>query len=141
MKKILLITTSLLMMGISLANYTVVIGNGMPKESIKFVDRTTPTPTPEPEVPPIIPDPKPEPEPEPEPPKQVCNFSYPTTFWEGGRNSSNPTGTVVSNRVYIYSGNNYNLMEIIVGNIKYTRGKSVLIASDIVRYEVCSISI
>jgi hypothetical protein len=133
MKKILLITTSLLMMGISLANYTVVIGNGMPKESITFVDRTTP------EVPPIIPDPKPEPE--PEPPKQVCNYSYPTTFWEGGRNSSNPTGTVVSNRVYIYTGNNYNLMEIVVGNIKYTRGNSVLIASDIVRYEVCSISI
>jgi hypothetical protein len=135
MKKILLITTSLLMMSISFANYSVVIGNGMPKESIKFVDRTPP----ETEVPPIIPDP--EPEPEPEPPKQVCNYSYPSTFWEGGRNSSNPTGTVVSNRVYIYSGNNYNLMEIVVGNIKYTRGKSVLIASDIVRYEVCSISI
>lgn len=131
MKKILLITISLLMMGISFASYSVVIGNGMPKESIKFVKTTTP------ETPPVIP----EPEPEPEPPKQVCNYSYPSTFWEGGRNSSNPTGTVVSNRVYIYTGNNYNLMEIVVGNIKYTRGNSVLIASDIVRYEVCSISI
>lgn len=105
----------------------------MPKESIRFIDRTPP----ETELPPIIPDP----EPKPEPPKQVCNYSYPSTFWEGGRNSSNPTGTVVSNRVYIYTGNNYNLMEIVVGNIKYTRGNSVLIASDIVRYEVCSISI
>lgn len=127
MKKLLIICT-LITINFSFADYSVVIGNGLPKEFIRFVTPNVPET-------PVIP------EPEPEPPKQVCNYSYPSTYWEGGRNSSNPTGTVVSNRVYIYTGNNYNLMEIVAGNIKYTRGNSVLIASDIVRYEVCSISI
>lgn len=131
MKKILLITISLLMMGISFASYSVVIGNGMPKESIKFVKTTIP------ETPPVIP----EPEPEPEPPKKVCKYDYPSNFWEGGRNSSYPTGIVVSDRVYIYTGNNYNLMEITVGNTKYTRGDSKFITAELVRHEICSIAI
>ena len=129
-KKIFLIALSSLMLSLSFANYTVVIGN-TPKDSIKFITPATP------ELPPI----EPEPELPPEPPKKVCKYEYPSNFWEGGRNSSYPTGTVVADRVYIYTGNNYNLMELTVGNTKYTRGDSKLITAELVRYEICSITI
>ena len=120
----------MLMMNINFAEYSVVIGKGLPQESIKFVKTTTL------EIPPVI----------QKPAKKVCKYDYPSNFWEGGRNSSYPTGTVVSDRVYIYTGSNYNLMEITVGNTKYTRtkytrGDSKLITAELVRYEICSISI
>jgi hypothetical protein len=130
MKKLFLVTISLVMMSFSFAEYNVVIGKGLPQESIKFVNKT-----------PIEPEPEPEPELPPEPPKKVCKYDYPSNFWEGGRNSSYPTGTVVADRVYIYTGSNYNLMELTVGNTKYTRGDSKLITAELVRYEICSITI
>lgn len=142
MRKIFLLTLSSLMLSFSFADYTVLIGN-TPKESIKFVTRTPPTPevppvTPEP---PVVPDPPVIPEPPKEPPKEVCKYSYPSNSWEAGRNSSYPRAVIMAGNVYIYTGTNYNIREVIVGKIKYTKGAAMLITPEFVRYEICSIAI
>lgn len=118
------------MLSFSFANYTVVIGN-TPKDSIKFITPATP------ELPPI----EPEPELPPEPPKKFVNMSIQAISGKVVEIVPTQLVMVVADRVYIYTGNNYNLMELTVGNTKYTRGDSKLITAELVRYEICSITI
>jgi len=69
MQKLIILLLSMMTMSTAMASYTVVIGQGLPQESIKFVDNTPP----EPEVP-------------PEPPKvPECvpfNYSSSYSFWQ-----------------------------------------------------------
>lgn len=69
MQKLIILLLSVMTMNTAMANYTVTIGQGLPKESIKFVNNTPS----EPEVP-------------PEPPKvPECapfNYSNSYSFWQ-----------------------------------------------------------
>jgi hypothetical protein len=65
MKKTIIMLLSAMTITTAMADYTVTIGQGLPKESIKFVDRTPP----EPELP-------------PEPPKvpECAPFNYSSSY-------------------------------------------------------------
>lgn len=99
MKKTMIMLLSAMTMTTAMANYTITIGQGLPKEAIQFVDRTPP----EPELP-------------PEPPKvpECAPFNYgssysfwqddaatPTSdpnygsmvYWKGARIAQNAMGT------------------------------------------------
>lgn len=124
MKKIFLITMSLVMTSFSFADYSVVIGKGLPKESITFVDRTPP----EPELP-------------PEPPQPVCKYSFPTDYWLNGRNTAYSIVHVVDNSVYVHNGKDIYLTTHIIGNFKYTRGDFISNVGDYAHYKICKVSI
>ena len=124
MKKIFLITISLVMISFSFADYSVVIGKGLPKESINFVDKTPPAP----ELP-------------PEPPKPVCKYNYPTDYWLNGRNTAYSIVHVVDNNVYVHNGSNIYMTSLTVGGFKYTRGDFIGNFGDYARYNICKVAI
>lgn len=124
MKKIIIITLSFLMMGISVAEYNVVIGKGLPQESIKFV---TNTPV-EPEVP-------------PEPPQPECKYDYPNNYWLNGRNNAYSIVHVLDNGVKVYDGKDIGVTTHIIGNYKYTRGDFIGNFGDYEHHYVCKVSI
>lgn len=123
MKKIIIIIASLLV-STSFAEYNVVIGKGMPTESIKFVNKTPPIP----QLP-------------PEPPKPTCQYEYPINYWLNGRNTGYSIVHIVDNNVKVYDGSDiYNTTQII-GNTKYTRGDFIGNFGDYARYHICKVSI
>jgi len=121
MKKIIVITASLLLTTFSFAEYNVVIGKGLPQESIKFVTQTT-TPV-EPEIPP-----------EPE-----CKYDYPNNYWLNGRNTAYGIVHILDNKVQVYNGKDIYVTTHIIGNYKYTRGDFIRNFGDYARYYVCKI--
>ena len=121
MKKLFLVTISLVMMSFSFAEYSVVIGKGLPQESIKFVNKTPP----EPEL----------------PPQPVCKYSFPTDYWLNGRNTAYSIVHVVDNSVYVHNGNDIYLTTHIVGNFKYTRGDFISNVGDYAHYKICKVAI
>lgn len=127
MKKSILITVSTMMIGFSFAEYNVVIGKGIPQESIKFITKSVVTP-PEPELP-------------PEPPKPVCKYNYPTDYWLNGRNTAYSIVHVVDNNVFVHNGRDIGVTSHIIGNYKYTRGEFIGNFGDYARYNICKVSI
>jgi hypothetical protein len=118
---------SLVMISFSFADYSVVIGKGLPKESINFVDRTPPPPPPPPE---------------PElPPQPVCKYSYPTDYWLNGRNTAYSIVHVVDNSVFVHNGKDISIPSVVVGNFKYTRGLFIGNFGDYARYNICKVAI
>lgn len=126
MKKIIVISLSLLMMSLSFAEYNIVIGKGLPQESIKFVTQST-TPT-EPEVPPL-------------PPEPECKYDYPNHYWLNGRNTAYSIVHILDNGIKVYDGKDIYVTSHIIGNYKYTRGAFVDNYGDYARYYVCKIAI
>lgn len=123
MKKIMIIIVSLLITT-SFAEYNIMIGKGMPTESIKFVNKTPPVP----ELP-------------PEPPKPSCQYGYPSNYWLNGRNTSYAIVHVVDNNVKVYDGKDIYTTVHIIGNFKYTRGDFIGNFGDYSRYNICKVSI
>ncbi len=113
MKNIIAITASLVMMGLSFAEYTVVIG--LPQDSIKFA---TPTP------------------PEPE-----CKYDVLNNNWVNGRNTAYSLVHIFDNGVQVYDGKDIYTTSHIIGNYKYTRGDLIGIFGDYEHHYVCKLSI
>lgn len=126
MKKIIVISASLLMMSLSFAEYNVVIGKGLPQESIKFVTQST-TPT-EPDVPTL-------------PPEPECKYDYPNNYWLNGRNYAYSIVHVLDNGTKVYDGKDIGTTTHIIGKYKYTRGDFIGNFGDYARYYVCKIAI
>lgn len=118
MKKLILITASMLIMSVNFAEYNVVIGKGLPQESIKFVNKTPP-----------------------EPPQPVCKYSFPADYWLNGRNTAYSIVHVVDNSIYVHNGKDIYLTTHIIGNFKYTRGDFISNVGDYAHYKICKVAI